>query len=137
MSKRSIDTEAIIHESEKTPELDPIEGAKRNLMGVFANSDSLFNEVEEAINNLISVVDENAIHQIREEISVYYPEQLFSPIPYMSYRCGNLWYKTIILPGETREEAYDRAFTYVRGMVKKQFEICRQEFWDRERNMSL
>lgn len=73
---------------------------------------------------------------IAEEISVYYPEQLFSPVPYNSFRCGNLWYKTIVLPGETREDAYDRAWTYLNKLVENQFIDCRRQFWERYNSMS-
>lgn len=135
MSKRQINTDAII---DNAPDpVDPIEGARQRVIELFRDeyeSEEYINPIE-ILDNLIKVVDENAIHQIREEISVYYPEQLFSPIPYMSYRCGNLWYKTVMLPGETREEAYDRAFTYLRAMVTKQFEECRREFWERQKSM--
>ena len=124
-NNRKIDTKAIIKEAENEPVLDPIEEAKREVL-TLAQKEVLGPEFDKSIETLIRVVDENAIHQIREEISVYYPEQLFSPVPYMSYRCGNLWYKTIMLPGETREEAYERAFTYLRNMVAKQFEECRR-----------
>lgn len=139
-TKRKINPEAI--EEDETPRIDPIQEAKLALQEEIASSLGtpeilIIEAIETKINDLINVVDEQAIHQIREEISVYYPEQLFSPIPYMSYRCGNLWYKTVVLPGETREEAYSRAWKYLRSMVESQFQICREEFWERHRSMSI
>lgn len=135
--KRAIKQEELRDEE---PEIDSVEVAKyavRQMAISFESAQWTEEDLDAAIDILIKAVDEQAIHQIREEVSVYYPEQLFSPIPYMSYRCGNLWYKTVVLPGETREQAYDRAFSYLRDMVKKQFEECRREFWERHNSMSL
>lgn len=74
---------------------------------------------------------------ITTEISVYYPEQLFGPVPYNSFRCGGLWYKTVVQPGETQDEAYDRAWAYLSKLVQKQFVDCRKDFWDRYNSMTV
>jgi hypothetical protein len=42
-----------------------------------------------------------------------------------------------MLPGETREEAYDRAWAYLSAMVKKQYVEVHKEFEERYRSHSI
>lgn len=144
MSKRKIDQKKIEgqHPEDEIPEpLTPIEEAKLllkdTLSPIIAEDGELFPEIQKAIDNLVNVVDEQALHAVREEISVYYPEQLFSPAPYNSFRCGNLFYKTVVLPGETREQAYERAWNFISNQVHKQYDACKADFWARYSNQAL
>jgi hypothetical protein len=73
--------------------VDPIDEAKDLVFSFMYSAGNDTEVAMEALNNLINIVDEQAIHQIREEISVFYPEQTFAPYPYNSFRCGNLWYR--------------------------------------------
>lgn len=81
--------------------------------------------------------EEPTQEMVSEEISVYYPEQVFAPIPYNSFRCGNLWYKTIVLPGETREQAYQRAWQFVSARVKEQYAEVKKDWYERYEGLSL
>lgn len=139
MAKRQIDLEAIKEKEEEVEPVDPIEEAKNtildNIEGVLDPAE--LESFSSDLNNLINIVDEQALHAVREEISVFYPEQTFAPYPYNSFRCGNLWYKTVMLPGETREEAYDRAWAYLSAMVKKQYREAHAEFEERYRSHSI
>lgn len=77
------------------------------------------------------------ISQQLEEISIYYPEQVFGPVPYNSFRVGNLWYKTFVQPGESLEDAYERAWEHLSNQVKSQYIAVRKDFWDRYNSMTL
>lgn len=85
-----------------------------------------------------SVEKKNArqIHR-PEEITVFYPEQLFGPVPYNSFRCGNLFYKTFTQPNETIEEAYERAWKFLSARVEEQYAEVKKDFWRRYESMAL
>lgn len=147
MAKRKIDLAAI---EEANPE-PPISELNREIEAFIteyiqdAYPDNEFNNNEMAstreglrvrVAPIILAAAKEAL-MLKEEVSVYYPEQLFSPVPFMSFRCGNIWYKTVVLPGETEEQAYQRAWNYVSAQVRDQFTACKQDFWDRHRDMGI
>lgn len=66
-----------------------------------------------------------------EEITVTQGEQVFSPVQFNSFRVGPFTYKTIVLPGETREEAFDRAHLYLMTVSRKAYAAERTLFYDR------
>lgn len=71
-----------------------------------------------------------AAHGARE-ITAVYPEQVFSPYPYNSFRCGGIFYKTVVFPGESDEEAYARAWAHVSKLAREQYTQVRKDFYDR------
>lgn len=82
-------------------------------------------------------ISEEVLSQPIEEITVYYPEQLFSPIPYNSFRCGNLFYRTFVQPNETTQDAYKRAWKYLTNQVREQYEEVKKDFWERQKSMKM
>lgn len=134
MTKRSVNEKQIIEENAEPP-LTELQAAVKQVVDLMGGI-GLTPEFQHAIQELMVVSAREAL-MMKEEISVYYPEQVFSPMPYMSYRCGNLWYKTLVLPGETVDDAYERAWKYLRKLVEQQFLAAREDFHNRVNNMSL
>lgn len=66
-----------------------------------------------------------------ETITVAFGEEKFAPIQYESFSFGSIYYKTQVRPGETSEEAFDRAWKFVESCAKKQFIAKRDGFWER------
>lgn len=128
---RKIDQEALEELNKEEPQ-DLLELAREQ---VFLTADEA--GFVDAVDNLINIATQQGMTFTGEEISVYYPEQLFSPAPYNSFRCGNLWYKTVVMPGETKEEAYERAWKFVEQMVREQYVRTKKEFWDRYNSMNI
>lgn len=131
MSKRAIKPELIPDEpAEPGPDATTLALQKISelITPVIAEDGELWPEVDQALKELITAVYTDAPRFIVEEISVYYPEQSFSPVSYHSFRCGNLFYKTVVKPGETVEEAYDRAWEFVSNQVHKQYSRVRRDF---------
>lgn len=141
MATRKIDKE-VIQSQPDIPLPDPIEVAADKIIDLYLKdmlepTDEECDAINNAVDELIVAVRENTPHAIYEEISVYYPEQLFSPVPYNSFRCGNLWYKTVVKPEETVEEAYARAWEYLSKLVKEQYQQAKKDFWERHNSMSI
>lgn len=66
-----------------------------------------------------------------EYIRVYVGEERFSPIEYHSFSIGGFGFTTQIKPGETPEQAFERAFEFLQAMKKKHFAAVRADFFDR------
>ncbi len=66
-----------------------------------------------------------------ETITVSFGEETFAPIQYQNFKFGSIYYKTQVRPGETPEEAFDRAWKFVESCAKKQFIAKRDGFWER------
>jgi hypothetical protein len=58
---------------------------------------------------------------VGEEITASWGEEKISPIPnsYSSCTTGNFFYKTRVRPGETPEQAFERAYEVVRKMGER------------------
>lgn len=134
---RKIDTKKLEEANPEPvePQLSELERAKRNVL-TLSSKEVLGPDFDEAVVELINAAAKEAL-MLKEEISVYYPEQLFSPVPYNSFRCGNIWYKTVVLPGETEERAYKRAWAYIDKIVRDQYTAARKDFWDRYNSMTI
>ena len=71
-----------------------------------------------------------------EEVTIYYPEQSFSPVDYQSFRIGGVQYRTIVRPGETVEQAYARGWEFLEGKVREQFTTVWKDWQDRHTQIS-
>jgi hypothetical protein len=64
----------------------------------------------------------------REFITVRYPSQKFQPTPFCSLEVGGVSYTTYIAPGETREEAWKRAWDFLTQQVRDSFKGLVDEY---------
>lgn len=72
-----------------------------------------------------------------KEITVMYPEQTFSPVPYNTFKVGGIFYKTFVQPGETEEEAYERAWEFVSNLARTQYAKLYADFRERYEGRAL
>jgi hypothetical protein len=64
-----------------------------------------------------------------ETITVTFGAQTFSPVQYHKFDVGPFSYTTVIQPGETIQEAYDRAYGWLRKLASQNFIQQRAEFY--------
>lgn len=64
-----------------------------------------------------------------EQVRVVWAAQKFAPIQYHSFDVGPFEYVTTVQPGETLEQAHDRAFAFVKSCAKKAYREARDEFF--------
>lgn len=76
------------------------------------------------------------IHTELDTITVSYPNQKFSPYRYHNFDVGGIFYKTIVKPGETPEEAYERAWDFVDKMARDQYIKVSKAFKERYQELS-
>lgn len=66
-----------------------------------------------------------------ETITVAFGEERFAPVQYESFTFGGIYYKTTVRAGETPEQAFDRAWSFVEACAKRQYIAKRDGFWER------
>lgn len=71
--------------------------------------------------------------QERDKITVYWGMEKLSPIQYQPFEFGGFHYTTSIREGETEEQAFERAYTFLDNMAKKQFPSKLKDFKERLR----
>lgn len=71
------------------------------------------------------------------EITAMYPEQVFTPFSYNSFRVGPIYYRTFVKPGETDEEAYQRAWDFVYAQARAQYIKVSADFYERHKGVKI
>jgi len=66
-----------------------------------------------------------------DEITITLGEQVFAPVSYNSFRVGPFIIKTTIKAGETYEQAFERAHSYLMTAARKAYTTERGLFFDR------
>lgn len=69
--------------------------------------------------------------QEADKITVYFGAEKLSPIDYAgSFELGGHHYTTTVKPGETPEEAFDRAYNFLYKKTRETFQQRLQDFLD-------
>lgn len=65
-----------------------------------------------------------------DKITIYIGTEKISPVQYNSFEVGGHHYTTTIQPGETPEEAWDRAYAFLMKKHRETFQERASEFLD-------
>lgn len=66
-----------------------------------------------------------------DEITVCWSEEKFAPVSYHSFGIGPFYMKTKVKPGETPEEAFQRAWDVLDKMARQMYPAKRNGFFER------
>lgn len=66
-----------------------------------------------------------------EILTISYPEQVVTIAAYRNFRVGGLTLSVPVNPGESREDAFNNAWEFLRKCVKKQYADAREDYFER------
>jgi hypothetical protein len=65
---------------------------------------------------------------VGDKLTVVFGQQKFAPVQYHIIDIGPFTVETTVKPGETDEQAYARAYTFLEAQAKKAFKAALPEF---------